>query len=599
MNTDALEWPDPGPSLARALTGEFRLCREIGRGGMGVVYLAEDMRLQRNVAIKTLLPHLAGDPAVRERFVRESRTAASLAHPGIVPIHAAADHDGVVYFVMGYVDGESLADRLARSGPLHAYEAMGVVRQLAMALAYAHKAGVVHRDIKAENVLIDASGRAFITDFGIARVGEAQPLTATGTVLGSVQYMSPEQVTAEKLDGRSDIYALGVLLFHLLTVRFPFERPQASAVLVAHVMSPVPDLSDYMSDVSPELNALIKSMLAKRVEDRVQSASDLVDRIDALLSASTVTKPEAAGEVNPVEYPVRAGSIVGGRLSSDEAEQLWKRASELQANTGLFTAPPAPDRFAATKSSSRSSSREGTKDIGEPLTRGYDLEIVREAAIEAGIDERYVDRALAERNEAQAIAAATDRPVEITVGAEQKKPPNPLIGAYRALQFEAVIDGEIPASFFDEMADMVRRDLNKLVSSTVVGRTLTINVEGGWKSANSTSTTAQIQVALRNGKTIIRAYQSLRNEWGGIVGGIGFGAGSGIATASFGAGMGSGVAAPQAILIAGSLLLAINLGARAIFVHTSRKREREMRALVERMARVAQEELARLRLKSG
>ena len=595
MNTDALEWPDPGPSLARALAGEFRLCREIGRGGMGVVYLAEDMRLQRNVAIKTLLPHLAGDPEVRERFVRESRTAASLAHPGIVPVHAAADHDGVVYFVMGYVDGESLADRLVRSGPLDTHEAMGVVRQLAVALAYAHKAGVVHRDIKAENVLMDASGRAFITDFGIARVGEAQPLTATGTVLGSVQYMSPEQVTAEKLDGRSDIYALGVLLFHLLTARFPFERPQASAVLVAHVMSPVPDLSDFMPGVDQDLNGLLKSMLAKRVEDRVHSATDLVSQIDALLSAGV---PGYTGKVAG-GTDRKVGAADQARLSSGEAEQIWKRASELQANTGLFVEPPGLSRLAAAEDTSASPSARRADEGGEPLTRGYDLEIVREAAMEAGIDERYVNRALAEHSDAQTIAAATERPVEIVVGEQQRRRPNPLVGAYRTLQFEATIDGEIAAAFFDEMADLARRELGKLVTSAVVGRTLTINVEGGWKNASNSATTTQIQVALRNGKTIIRAFQNLGNEWGGIVGGMGFGAGTGIAGAAFGATMSSGMAAPYVFLAAGSCLVAANLGARALFVHISRKRERELRALIERMARLAQEELARLRLRSG
>ncbi|WP_353268637.1 serine/threonine-protein kinase, partial [Gemmatimonas sp.] len=322
MNTDALTWPEPAPSLARAVAGEFRLVREIGRGGMGVVFLAEDTQLQRRVAIKTLPPHLAADAAVRERFLREARTAAGLSHPNIVPIYSAAERDSVVYFTMGYVHGESLAERLQRDGVMEVGTALAVTRQLALALEAAHTAGVVHHDIKAENVLLDETGRVLVTDFGIARLSEAQPLTATGTVLGTVQYMSPEQVTGDTLDGRSDLYALGVLLYHLLTHRFPFERAMPSAVLVAHVNSAPTPLHTYRPDIPPPVDALVMQLLAKRPDDRVPSARALLGLLDALGGGST-----APGGILAAVPPARTPSAQA--LSSADAQAVWARAAEL------------------------------------------------------------------------------------------------------------------------------------------------------------------------------------------------------------------------------------------------------------------------------
>jgi serine/threonine-protein kinase len=196
-------------ALADALAGQYAVEREIGRGGMGIVYLARDLKLDRLVAIKTLPPHLAGNADVRERFLREARTAAHLSHPSIVPIHRADEIAGQVFFVMGYVEGESLAQRIQTLGRPPFADTVAQLRDVALALGYAHARGVVHRDVKAENILIDrASGRAVVTDFGIARLAESKQLTATGQVLGTVHYMSPEQVTGETMDGRRDVYAL-------------------------------------------------------------------------------------------------------------------------------------------------------------------------------------------------------------------------------------------------------------------------------------------------------------------------------------------------------------------------------------------------------
>jgi eukaryotic-like serine/threonine-protein kinase len=178
-------------SFAAALNSQYEIEREIGRGGMGVVYLARDLRLDRMVAIKTLPASLQNDPSVRERFLREARTAARLNHPNIVPIHRADEAGGQVFFVMGFIDGDSLAARIA-SGPMSPRDALPILRDVVQALGYAHKHGVIHRDVKTENILLDTvTGRSMVTDFGIARVAAAAPLTATGQVLGTVYYLSP------------------------------------------------------------------------------------------------------------------------------------------------------------------------------------------------------------------------------------------------------------------------------------------------------------------------------------------------------------------------------------------------------------------------
>lgn len=595
MNTDALQWAEPAPSLARAVAAEFRLLSEIGRGGMGVVYLAEDTRLLRRVAIKTLLPHLASDALVRERFVRESRTAAGLSHPGIVPIYAAADQAGVVYFVMGYVQGESLADRLLRTGPLDAREALTITRQVAEALGSAHAAGVVHRDIKAENVLVDTTGRAVITDFGIARVGEAQPLTATGTVLGSVYYMSPEQVTGEALDGRSDIYALGVLLYHLLTGRYPYERAQASAVLVAHVTVPVPSLTEYLPDVDAALDALVQRMLAKSLADRTPSTSVLLRQVDDLLRG--IPSTDAGAPVRPLAVAAMPAAVPAssaapstpndGTLSSDEAREIWERAAELQAHTGVIVPPPA---FALRP-----------PDAAEPLTRGYAAVAVKDAAVEAGIDARYVERALSERAAAQARAeqqALAERtPIEWRVGELQRTAPSRWMGAYNKLEFEATLDGEVPLEFFDELADEARRALGELVNISVAGRTLSITTGGSRDRGGSMPRVAQIQVSVRNGRTLIRAFEDLTQISGGLFGGVGFGAGLGMGSAAFGLAL----KATHEPVLAGlgvlATFLTAQITARTIFTRTSRKREKSLRELVERLARLAQTELANKKLR--
>jgi predicted Ser/Thr protein kinase len=231
-------------ALQSALAGEYSLQRELGRGGMGIVYLARDVQLDRDVAIKMLPGHLASRADLRGRFLREARTAAGLSHPHIVPIHRVSDAGEFVFFVMSYVAGETLGERLRREGPLPPVEAMRVMREVAWALAYAHGRGIVHRDIKPDNILLEAgTGRALVTDFGIAHGGGEEPDTDPGRIMGTAHFMSPEQAAGEALDGRSDIYALGVVGYLAVSGRLPFESSNVPALLVRQATEEAPSVA--------------------------------------------------------------------------------------------------------------------------------------------------------------------------------------------------------------------------------------------------------------------------------------------------------------------------------------------------------------------
>jgi eukaryotic-like serine/threonine-protein kinase len=256
--------------LQEALAGEYSLQREIGRGGMGVVYLARDVQLDRDVAIKVLPSHLAHTPAARERFVREARTAAGLSHPHIVPIYRVSEARGFVFFVMSYVEGETLGERLRTRGPLPPADATRVLREVAWALAYAHRRGIVHRDVKPDNILLEAgTGRALVTDFGIAHGGK-DPGTATdpGKIMGTAHFMSPEQAAEEPIDGRSDIYALGVVGYLAVSGRLPFESSNLPALLLRQATETPPSVMRAAPGLPPALGAAIDRCLARDPAER-------------------------------------------------------------------------------------------------------------------------------------------------------------------------------------------------------------------------------------------------------------------------------------------------------------------------------------------
>lgn len=270
--------------VERVLSPHYELDTEIGRGGMGVVYRAKDRRLKRTVAIKVLPPELAFRSEIKTRFLREAETAAQLNHPNIVDIYAVDEAEGIVFFVMAYITGDNLAKRLHDHGALSVDETRRTLRDVADALAYAHERGVIHRDIKPDNILIDAqSGRPMVTDFGIARAvteGDSR-LTATGIAIGTPTYMSPEQAAGERaIDGRSDLYSLGIVGYQMLTGEPPFIANSTPAILVKHISERPTPLEQRRADVPQELARAIMVLLEKDPANRFPSASALVTALD-------------------------------------------------------------------------------------------------------------------------------------------------------------------------------------------------------------------------------------------------------------------------------------------------------------------------------
>ena len=271
------EWPEA--ELRAALAGQFVIERMLGRGGMGVVYLARELRLDRHVAIKVLPPDLAVEPTVRERFLREARTAALLSHPNIVPVYRVDEIGDLVMFVMAYVDGPTLGARIRSGGAIPAPEAARILRGVAWALAYAHAHGVVHCDVKPDNILLDRdTGRALVTDFGIAQSVRGRPADGPTPVVGSAHFMSPEQVTGKPLDARSDIYSLGAVGWYAVAGRLPFDG-KVSDVLRKQVHQPPPPLAEVAPDVSPALAETLERALAKSPDDRFPTAEAFADAI--------------------------------------------------------------------------------------------------------------------------------------------------------------------------------------------------------------------------------------------------------------------------------------------------------------------------------
>src|SRR5438094_4253651 len=262
-------------ALQELLAGRYSIERERGRGGMGIVLLARDVALDRPVAIKLLPPHLATQAHERDRFLEEARTAAGLSHPNIVPIHLVEAHGDLVFFVMGFVDGETLRDRVERAGPLPPRLATKLLQEVAWALGAAHQRGVIHRDVKPDNIMIErATERAVVTDFGIA-LGRRAAETAGGAITGTARYMSPEQACGESVDARSDLYSLGATFFYALTGRAPFEAANVPAIITKHVYEPAPLVQVLRPEVPAKLSTVVDRLLRKAPPERFQTADDL------------------------------------------------------------------------------------------------------------------------------------------------------------------------------------------------------------------------------------------------------------------------------------------------------------------------------------
>jgi serine/threonine-protein kinase len=301
-------------SQLRATLGDrYDIDRELGRGGMGAVFLARDRKLNRPIALKVLPAEMAAATNLRDRFLRETRTAASFSHPNIVPVYSIEEGDGLLAYAMAYVEGESLADRVKRAGPLTIREAVKLLQDTAYALAYAHGRGVVHRDIKPDNIMIErATGRAMVMDFGIARAitaaptGSTQNLTRIGEVVGTPEYMSPEQATGDDVDGRSDLYSLGLTAWFALTGKPAITGDTTGKVLARQITEKLLPIQSVRGDAPAALAAAIDRCVAKEPADRFQTGEELVDTLDA----AKLSGPEIPLAVRMLQQDLSSLSMV-------------------------------------------------------------------------------------------------------------------------------------------------------------------------------------------------------------------------------------------------------------------------------------------------
>jgi serine/threonine protein kinase len=333
---------------ARAITafGEgYEIDAEIGRGGMGVVYRCRDVKLRRFVAIKVLPPDLAYRDEVRVRFLREAETAAQLNHPNIVPIFSVDDREGLVWFVMGLVDGESLGARLTREPRPPFTDVKRILRDVADALAYAHSRGIIHRDIKPDNILLDRlTGRPIVTDFGIARAIEHDSrLTVTGTAVGTPAYMSPEQAMGEgEIDGRSDLYSLACVGYQMLAGELPFRATNTPAMLMKHLSDSLRPLNSIRPDVPRPLAAVIERTLAKKPHQRWRDATEFRDALDAV-SVSGAPQAVAGPHASAAwKRPAVPGAPRSAARPDDPPVRLPRLTSA--SNDRRDFSNPSPDR---------------------------------------------------------------------------------------------------------------------------------------------------------------------------------------------------------------------------------------------------------------
>jgi serine/threonine protein kinase len=304
--------------------GRYRMVRELARGGMATVYLAHDPRFNREVAIKVLPRQFLHDPQFLARFQHEAETVASLEHQGIVPVYDFGEQEDLPYLVMRYMAGGSLTDRI-KKGHVSTEEAVAILRPIASALDYAHSKGVVHRDVKPSNILFDKSGDAYLSDFGIVRLAEATVSFTGSAVIGTAAYMSPEQAQGgAELDGRSDVYSLGVVLYEMLAGDVPYKGETPTQQLIAHILEPVPRISQVNADVSPEVETVLMRALAKNRDDRYPTAGALVDALEAAASgtAEDLAHPAAVAKVGEQPTPAAATMVPSTEHPATELHDL-------------------------------------------------------------------------------------------------------------------------------------------------------------------------------------------------------------------------------------------------------------------------------------
>ena len=323
--------------MAQEKFGRYEIKSEIGRGGMATVFHAYDPRFERDVAIKVLPHALLHDPQFRVRFDREAKTIALLEHPAIVPVYDFGEESEQPYIVMRFMSGGSLSDRI-KQGPIAPPEASQIITRLAPALDAAHARGIIHRDLKPGNVLFDQYGNAFLSDFGIARMA-GSPGSATltqGAILGTPAYMSPEQIQGEEIDGRSDLYALGVIIYEMLTGFQPYQSETPGKVMMMHILEPVPQITKVKSDVSPAVDAVIEKSMAKDPNQRFSTAAETAAALETAVLGN-------AGETRLNTQPTRFSPPVGATMIGRSNSQSFPRANATPAAGpgATVVAPPS------------------------------------------------------------------------------------------------------------------------------------------------------------------------------------------------------------------------------------------------------------------
>src|SRR6516164_1502720 len=312
------------------IDGRYRVLSRVGSGGMADVYLAEDQLLGRHVAVKLLHHHFAEDQEFVERFRREASSAARLSHPNIVGIFDRGEWNGTYYIAMEYVAGRSLKRIVREQGALEPAAAIDIVVQILRAARFAHKRGVIHRDFKPHNVLLDEEGRVRVTDFGIARAG-ASDMTLTGSIMGTAQYLSPEQAQGHAVSAGADLYSVGVVLYEMLTGRVPFDAESAVTIALKHVSEAPPPMSVFNPDVPPELEQVVMWALNKNPVDRPANADQF---ITALEQARTSVQSGERGQ-RTASMPALAG-VAAGRYAAAAAPVSTPPAAPPPPGTGPF-----------------------------------------------------------------------------------------------------------------------------------------------------------------------------------------------------------------------------------------------------------------------
>jgi serine/threonine-protein kinase len=290
--TKTLETPVRVLRPGTVVAGKYRIVEEVGRGGMGVVYKAEDLKLKRAVALKFLPPHLMDEPGLKERFLVEAQAAAALSHPNICTIYEVGEDEGRSYIAMEYVEGETLRDRLSK-GPLEPGDAVGFIDQVAAGLGEAHHKGIIHRDVKSANIMVTPKGRAKVMDFGLAKLRGGSSLTKSQTTVGTVAYMSPEQARGEEVDQRTDIWSLGVVLYELLSGKLPFQGDRDQTLIYAILQKEPESLTKVRPGLAPELEHIVFQALTKKLADRYKSMEELREDLAAIAEGLKPLKAKA------------------------------------------------------------------------------------------------------------------------------------------------------------------------------------------------------------------------------------------------------------------------------------------------------------------